>query len=526
MNYSNRTDTFIVAEQLELLNLVSFYINDVLGSFLFSMGIIFNLLSFTYFQLSRSFKDTSMRHYFSVISITDSFRLAEWLFAFLVDKKMLYINNAFCNKYLFIVLTSGHISIWLLVFLSIERYIILQFPFHGKRIFTTRNSLRMMCAVILLLTLFDVPYLISDFIKQIYVNYELHLVMCITNPEYNKYMFVNNVLVYALVPFFLLLIFNGLLILLLARQKSQFMNVIQSGNTSINAKRERQFKETTILLIVVTFFLLVTVSPRYIVQMIFTLTKYSGLNKIIVAKCLNVLEMFNFTFNFIFYIICSKTSRNELYLIVYYLFYWKWSDRSKKIKICNHAEHNQELISSKNSILVTNSRSFRGSNNNICLIQNKIGKKSDSNIFSYFKRKSRLKIYCFLEHAARIKTTGSFARSNINASLINNNIINNLLNDSSIVSQKQSSLNFDSQVSFDSSRRKRIFFLGKKNGAIVGRKKNFSDSFESTRSNLINQRLFKSDQSSQMVDQSFASIHSVKQSLSLIGAFNSSTDQS
>lgn len=523
MNVSNLTNTLVVAEQLELLNLVNFYVNDLLGSFLFTLGIIFNLLSFTYFQLSRSFKDTSMRHYFSVISITDSFRLTEWLFAFLVDKKLLYINNAFCNKYLFIVLTSGHISIWLLVFLSIERYIILQFPFHGKRIYTTRNSLRMMCAVILLLTLFDVPYLISDFIKQNHVNYNLHLVMCITNPDYNKYMFVNNVLVYALIPFFLLLIFNGLLISLLARQKSQFMNVIQSGNSSINAKRERQFKETTILLIVVTFFLLITVSPRYIVQMIFTITKYSSLNKITIAKCLNVLEMFNFSLNFVFYIICSKTSRNELYLIVYYLFYWKWSDRSKQIKICNHVEHNRELTSGKSSILVANSRSFKGSNNNVCLISNKNGKRKDSNIYNYFKRKSRLKIYCFLEHAARIKNTGSFARSNINTSLMNNNIMNNLLNDSSIISQRPSSLNYESQASFDSSRRKKIFFISKKNANMKEKKKNFSDSFESTKSSLINQRLFKNDLGGPMRDQSYASVHSEKPSPSM-AALNSLSD--
>lgn len=496
MNSSNQTKTLFDGKQLDTLNLVNFYIHDILGCSLYSMGILFNFLLFTYFQLSRAFKDTSMRHYFSVISITDSFRLTEWLVAFLVDKKLMYINNASCNKYLFVVLTSGHISIWLLVFLSIERYIILQFPFHGKRIFTTRNSLRVMCVVILLLILFDLPYLISDFVKKNYVNYELHLLMCITNSNYNTYMFVNNVLVYALIPFFLLFIFNGLLISLLARQKSQFLNVIQSG-TSINAKRERQFKETTFLLIVVTFFLLVTVSPRYITQMVFTITKYSGLNKITISKCLNILEMFNFTFNFIFYIICSKTSRKELYLIVYYFFYWKWSDRSKQIKICNHLEHNQELILAKNSLLATNPRSCRDSNNN--MLQSKADKMSDSNIYNYFKRKTRLKIYCFLEYAAKVKTTRSFAKSNN----MTNNVMNNLLNESSIISQKHCSLNCDSQASFDSNRRKKNFLLGNKNADSFDKKKNFDESFESTRPILINQKLFRNDQSAQVKDQSF-----------------------
>lgn len=125
-----------------LLHLVNFYINDILGSILFTLGMIFNLMSFTYFQMSRSFRDTSMRHYFSVISISDSLRLSEWLFAILMDKNVLDLSKSLCSAYLFVVITSGHISIWLLVFLSIERYIILQFPFRGKQFYTTRNSLR------------------------------------------------------------------------------------------------------------------------------------------------------------------------------------------------------------------------------------------------------------------------------------------------------------------------------------------------------------------------------------------------
>lgn len=129
-------------QEMAVLNLVQFYVHDMAGSILFTLGMLFNLMSFTYFQLSRSFRDTSMRHYFSVISISDSLRLSEWLFAFLMDKRVLTLNKAWCQSFLFVVITSGHISIWLLVFLSIERYIILQFPFQGKQFYTTRNSLR------------------------------------------------------------------------------------------------------------------------------------------------------------------------------------------------------------------------------------------------------------------------------------------------------------------------------------------------------------------------------------------------
>lgn len=129
-------------DEIEQLNLVEFYVNGIAGSVLFTLGIVFNLVSFTYFQMSRSFRDTSMRHYFSVISISDSLRLSEWLFAIIMDNRVLTLNKAWCQASLFVAITSGHISIWLLVLLSIERYIILQFPFQGKQFYTTRNSLR------------------------------------------------------------------------------------------------------------------------------------------------------------------------------------------------------------------------------------------------------------------------------------------------------------------------------------------------------------------------------------------------
>jgi hypothetical protein len=268
-----------------ILQAVNFYVVDILGSIIFSLGIFFNLASLIYFQLSRSFHDTSMRHYFSVLSITDSLRLSEWLFTYLTDKKLIIMSKEMCRAQLFITMTSGNISVWLLVFLSIERYFILQFPFKGKQIYTTKNSLRMLCLVIVILILFDLPYIMPNFIVKSVISYELHLFFCQTTEMYRTYMFVNNVLVYSFIPFIILLIFNCLLISLLIKSNTQHLNLTQSGeNTEQNSKKERQFKERTILLISVTFFLVLTVSPRYLYMIITMFTKDSSLIKIPIAK--------------------------------------------------------------------------------------------------------------------------------------------------------------------------------------------------------------------------------------------------
>lgn len=133
MNGSASTnDTSDDSHEIIILHTINLYVNDLLGSIIFIMGIVLNLLSFIYFQLSRSFRDTSMRYYLSVLSITDSLRLSEWFCLFLMNKKIIFLNNTLCRTFLYTHITSGNISVWLLVVLSIERFVILRFPFKGK----------------------------------------------------------------------------------------------------------------------------------------------------------------------------------------------------------------------------------------------------------------------------------------------------------------------------------------------------------------------------------------------------------
>ena len=394
INSTSLDQNFTEPERDFLIEVVNFYVNDIVGSIIFSLGILFNLTSLIYFQLSRSFYDTSMRHYFSVLSVTDSLRLSEWLFSYLLDKQIIYLSKNLCSSFLFITITSGHISIWLLVFLSIERYIILQFPFKGKQFYTIKNSLRMLCLVIVILVIFDIPYLLPNFIVGTWISYEYHVHICRTDPIYRTYMFVNNILFYSLIPFVILLIFNCLLISLLSRSNTQLLNMTQDNG--LNMKRERQVKERTILLISVTFFLVLTVSPRYIFQMIIVVTKFSSEYKIPIAKCFFILEMLNFGSNFLFYTICSKTSRNELYLILYYYLYWIWSKNYRKYPICNHPNHNTHINTSERMRELSTLTS-RYSNCNLDYEMSK----SQSVVKN--SKNSKSKIHCFLANATRLR---------------------------------------------------------------------------------------------------------------------------
>ena len=93
---------------------------------------------------------------------------------------------------------------------------------------------------------------------------------------------------------------------------------------------------------------------------VFIIIDSPGIFKITLAKCLIVLEMLNFSLNFFFYIICSKTSRSELQLILYYYFYWRWSKNAKKYIICNHPNHNRAALAA--AAEKNNHQSINGAN--------------------------------------------------------------------------------------------------------------------------------------------------------------------
>jgi hypothetical protein len=414
-NNSNGVDLINLNETNyeEFLLFVTKYIDGILGGVLFVIGLILNILSFAYFQFSRSFRGTTLRHYFRVLSISDSIRLSEWLFAVLATRTNLFeITLVKCRLIMFSNLTSGQISVWLLVFLSIERFIILQFPVRGKQFYTTKTSLIILVCVICFIVGFNLPYVTNNVIvnAQILENYSLLICMPDNSTIIYRYNRLNNIYFYSFIPFMIVSVFNILLIYLLARRKRELKLATQtnSGQSSsvLNLKRERHFKERTILLLALTILLVFTVSPRFIAQfksyknyMVFLNTKSeqnARLFQAALVKTFIQLEFMNFSFNFIFYILCSRTSRKEFFLILYYFFYWKWSQESKTTIICNHVKHNERSVLQQQ---INNEQQPLQHSQSI--IQRNSAVTASSIYFKSYQTKTISRVYCFLNYKTR-----------------------------------------------------------------------------------------------------------------------------
>jgi hypothetical protein len=163
----------------------------------------------------------------------------------------------------------------------------------------------------------DVIYLLPNFFLNTYENISIHTFMCVwqsgahsslnTYDQWKKHYFTfNTVFFHSIIPSILLLILNWLILCSLSRQR-----VVLTKLCSLDAKnvlkREKQFKEKIIQLVLSSFFVIITISPRYVLTMvnafatsisktpIMPLYIYVNLNTVF-----RVLEMCNYSLNIIF----------------------------------------------------------------------------------------------------------------------------------------------------------------------------------------------------------------------------------
>lgn len=203
------------------------------------------------------------------------------------------------------------------VALAVEKCVIIWFPIKGRLFFTMSISRTVLIFVLLLVFLADVIYLLPTFFLHTYENISIHTFMCVWQTgsqssmnvydQWKKHYFTfNTVFFHSIIPSFLLLILNWLILYSLSRQRDDLTKIGSIDAKNI-LKREKQFKEKTIQLVLSSFFVIITISPRYILTMvnafatsisktpIMPLYIYVNLNTVF-----RVLEMCNYSLNMIF----------------------------------------------------------------------------------------------------------------------------------------------------------------------------------------------------------------------------------
>lgn len=198
-----------------------------------------------------------------------------------------------------------------------EKCIIILFPIKGRLCFTMSRSKLVLIFVLGLVLFADIVYLLPSFFLHTYENISIHTFMCVwhkggtptenANDQWKKHYFTfNTVFFHSIIPSIFLLILNWLILSSLSRQRV-VLTKIGSLDAKNALKREKQFKEKTIQLVLSSFFVIITISPRYVLTMvtafssnvtktpIMPLYVYVNLNTVF-----RVLEMCNYSLNIIF----------------------------------------------------------------------------------------------------------------------------------------------------------------------------------------------------------------------------------
>lgn len=105
----SETISSIPSREQYLIDAFNRYIQIGIGSLLFFFGLTFNCLSLLYFHVSRSFRHTTFRLYFSIIAILDTIRLFEFLIFLLFDKGYLKVTLTLCRSIFFTIMFTGQV---------------------------------------------------------------------------------------------------------------------------------------------------------------------------------------------------------------------------------------------------------------------------------------------------------------------------------------------------------------------------------------------------------------------------------
>ncbi|CAF0783981.1 unnamed protein product [Rotaria sordida] len=324
-----------------LIDAFNTYIQIGIGSLLFLFGLTFNCLSLIYFRASRSFRHTTFQLYFSIISILDTIRLFEFFIFVLFDKGYLRVTLPLCRWVFFSIMFTGQASIWLTVALAVEKCIIIWFPIKGRLCFTISISKIVLIVVLCLVFAANVIYLLPNFFLHAYENMSIHTFMCVwqtgsqsSRTKYDQwkkhYFTFNTIFFHSIIPSILLLVINWLILYSLSRHRIG-LSKIGSIDTRHALKREKQFKEKTIQLVLSSFFVIFTISPRYILTMVnafATSISKAPLMPLYIYVNLNtvfrVLEMCNYSLNLTFAIMSGRTSRLEIRKLLRESLFWRF----------------------------------------------------------------------------------------------------------------------------------------------------------------------------------------------------------
>ncbi|XP_071105022.1 probable G-protein coupled receptor 139 [Haliotis cracherodii] len=306
------------------------------------LGTIGNVLSFIV-MTRKTMLRSSTCYYMAVLAVADTMVLyfgclRKW-FAYLTGWDALILSPAACKIFNFLTYWSFDFAAWILVAMTVERYIAIHFPFTVTKHATIPRA-----------------KVVSIFLGVIFVGINAHFFAtvtisdrgyCSSQEEYirfNDYVFPwIDAALYSFIPFIVLLVFN-ILIILDSRKAIKRQQTLQASSlNNTNTFTIRSNSRLTVMLLSVSLTFLVASAPKAALIIIkpYTFDFYDGplvdfhlLSKYtLTASVMNFLTYGNHAINFLLYCINGQKFRSELKRLIYVCTHRKQRRRIASLQI-------------------------------------------------------------------------------------------------------------------------------------------------------------------------------------------------
>lgn len=240
---------------------VALYVNRVYMWVVVGVGVPGNIAAI--FTLFRMRQFTSSFVYMCVLAMFDLMTIVIKLLYLRLTSADVELSDAGCQVFMFIGTFCMHFANWVLVVLTVERYIAVWFPLKIAKIGSVRRATGVLVVIAVILIAFNVHFFWTYYEGQ----GDVFGFLCMIRNEYDNFgtpiWYWIDGAIYSIIPTIMLVNFNTLIIIGLRKSARRHQRLTNStADESHLAEHQRQQRQVTSMLILVSIVFILLTAPN------------------------------------------------------------------------------------------------------------------------------------------------------------------------------------------------------------------------------------------------------------------------
>ena len=274
-------------------------------------GTLGNIFSFI-LMLQREMRHTSTYFYLAILAVADTVVLFVSAFKTWIrtwsNFELLHISDASCKTLMFLVYFSLHLSAWLVVAVTVERFIVVWFPLKATSICSTTRAKLTIVGITLTLFLLNVHlFWTAELVTEPMTKAKMCAMLRDYDVLYKEVVPWLHLTVYSFIPFVTLLFFNIMIIVSLIKHR----RIVATQMTKDDQRTQYHHRKLAITLLCISFVWIITTTPSalYTVLHLKPKTDDERAMFVLVKSICYIIMYINHSINFLLYCITGRNFR-------------------------------------------------------------------------------------------------------------------------------------------------------------------------------------------------------------------------